>query len=257
MLIDSVRRRVVQAVHRRLLPSPVLARHMEYSMLYSEDDSPSAPSDLLTNISLEAIACARHISLEDVSHRLGGRFRYPDSVVNLWPGEHYRLLAGLVQVLRPKTVIEIGTAEGLSALAMLKYLPVDGQIITFDLVPWADYPRSCLTSQDFQGGKLQQILGDLGQGEIFESHRDLLARADLIFIDAAKDGVLERKLISSFESLGFAASPIFVFDDIRLWNMLRIWRELQWPKLDLTSFGHWCGTGICELPYHSVTSKGR
>jgi hypothetical protein len=37
-----------------------------------------------------------------------------------------------------------------------------------------------------------------------------------------------------------------VFDDIRIWNMLRIWREIVRPKLDLTSFGHWTGTGIVD-----------
>lgn len=36
------------------------------------------------------------------------------------------------------------------------------------------------------------------------------------------------------------------FDDIRLWNMLRIWREIRLPKMDMTSFGPWCGTGLCE-----------
>jgi hypothetical protein len=42
---------------------------------------------------------------------MAGRFSYPDSAVNLFPGEHYRLLAGMVQALRPKLVVEIGTAQ--------------------------------------------------------------------------------------------------------------------------------------------------
>lgn len=40
--------------------------------------------------------------------------------------------------------------------------------------------------------------------------------------------------------------PILVFDDIRAWNMLAIWREIRMPKLDLTSFGHWSGTGLVD-----------
>jgi hypothetical protein len=45
----------------------------------------------------------------------------------------------------------------------------------------------------------------------------------------------------------FRQTPIVVFDDIRVWNMLAIWHDLRWPKLDPTSFGHWSGTGICEV----------
>lgn len=36
-------------------------------------------------------------------------------------------------------------------------------------------------------------------------------------------------------------------DDIRVWTMLKTWREISYPKLDLTSFGHWSGTGIIEF----------
>src|SRR5580765_1927160 len=43
--------------------------------------------------------------------------------LTVWPGEHYKLLSGLVKVLKPRVAMEIGTAEGLSALAMKKYMP--------------------------------------------------------------------------------------------------------------------------------------
>jgi hypothetical protein len=31
-----------------------------------------------------------------------------------------------------------------------------------------------------------------------------------------------------------------------LWNMLDIWYHLDKPKLDMTSFGHWSGTGLVQ-----------
>lgn len=240
--------RVRSALQRRVSPSPVQARHAEYSMLYSEDDAGSRPSPRLLGLALDAAAKAREIDLGDVSSRLGGRFTYPDEVINLWPGTHYRLLAALAQVLQARTVIEIGTAEGISALSMLRGLPDGGRIVTFDVVPWREYPRSCLTPADFEDGRITQVIADLGDRAQFGRHAALLATADLVFIDAAKDGVLEQKLIENFGSLSYSSAPVFVFDDIRLWNMLKIWRDLRWPKLDLTSFGHWCGTGLCEPP---------
>jgi predicted O-methyltransferase YrrM len=238
--------RLSKALHRRLAPSPVTARHAEYSMVYSEDDSLSYASQRLLNLSIEVIGCARQTSLDEVQARLGGKFPYSDDLVNLWPGEHYRLLAAMVQILQPKLVIEIGTAEGLSALSMRKYLSSEGQLVTFDIIPWDEYPRSCLNSDDFKDGQLSQIVANLGDRDVFARYKTLLSKADLVFIDAAKDGVLENQLIANFQTLRFHSKPIFVFDDIRLWNMLSVWRELNWPKLDVTSFGHWCGTGICE-----------
>jgi hypothetical protein len=37
-----------------------------------------------------------------------------------------------------------------------------------------------------------------------------------------------------------------MFDDIRLMNLLSIWRGIQRPKMDITSFGHWSGTGLVD-----------
>jgi len=47
-------------------------------------------------------------------------------------------------------------------------------------------------------------------------------------------------------SVRFAAPPLIIMDDIRVWNMLAIWRRIDRPKLDLTSFGHWTGTGLVD-----------
>jgi hypothetical protein len=37
-----------------------------------------------------------------------------------------------------------------------------------------------------------------------------------------------------------------MFDDIHLWNTLGTWRRISRPKLGLTSFGHWSGTGLVD-----------
>ncbi len=229
------------------MPAPVKVRHAEYSMILCSDASRSAPSDRLFDISLAAIQAARTEDLSSISARLKGRFRFPDSVVQLWPGEHYRLLAGLVRTLKPNTVVEIGTAEGISALALKRNLPSGGKVVTFDIIPWRKVPNPCLEETDFQEGNLLQEVADLGNATVVERYRSLLEAAELLFIDAAKDGELEWRLLRNLQELKYRQTPIVLFDDIRVWNMLALWHELRWPKLDLTSFGHWSGTGICEL----------
>ncbi len=37
-----------------------------------------------------------------------------------------------------------------------------------------------------------------------------------------------------------------MFEDIRPWGMLSFRQEIERAKLDLTSFGHWSGTGLVD-----------
>jgi predicted O-methyltransferase YrrM len=221
-------------------PSPVSVRHAERSYLFSADDDPGRPTPELIELALKGVREAMEVELSDLSGRITSGVRYPE----VWPGEHYKLLAGFVRLLAPRLVIEIGTATGMSALAMKKYLPQAGRLVTYDLVDWREYPEHLLTEDDFEDGRLSQHLIDLSDPAGFHGQIPTLRQADLIFVDAAKDGEQEQRFLDHFERCPFEKAPLVIFDDIRLWNMLRIWRQITRPKLDLTSFGHWSGTGL-------------
>ena len=223
-------------------PHGARARQMEKSMIFSSDDE-ARPSERLIEVALRAARVAQETSLAHLDARLPG----PPYWASLWPGEHYRLLAGLARVLEARTVVEIGTATGLSALSLLAGVPEGGRVVTFDLIPWREYPGTVLREEDFAEGRLAQHIADLSHPEGIERHRAVLGDATLIFIDAAKDGEQERRFLDLFAGVAFASPPILVFDDIRQWKMLAIWREIQRPKLDLTSFGHWSGTGLVDF----------
>jgi predicted O-methyltransferase YrrM len=227
---------------RWCLPLPFQSRHMEYSVVSSLDDAPGGCSQRLVDISLEAIGFARHLNLSWLSQRMHHPPYYPE----IWPGEHYKLLAGLVLALKPKRVLEIGTAQGLSALAMKGSLPAGSELITLDLVPWTEFAQSVLLPSDFEDGGLRQLLGDLSDNKFFSSLADTVSTCDLIFVDAPKDSRFERAFLGNLSSIRIPQNALVVFDDIRHWNMLRIWREITRPKLDLTSFGHWSGTGLID-----------
>lgn len=217
-------------------------RHALPSILLSADDDPGRPTDEMIRLALQAVQAALGINLSSAGARMSGPPLYPE----VWPGEHYRLLAGLVEVLKPRIIIEIGTATGLSALALKHKLRADGLIVTFDLVPWAVYPDGVLVSADFADNRLKQIVGDLTDFTIASQFQDLLRAADLIFVDAAKDGAMEVQLLRNFTKLGLKEGAWLLFDDIRMLTMISIWREISMPKLDLTSFGHWSGTGLVQ-----------
>jgi predicted O-methyltransferase YrrM len=212
-------------------------------MIYGALDSGTGPSDYLIDLGLRAANEARTTHLPELSERV----RPPcTDFTPIWPGEHYRLLAALVKLLQPMVVVEIGTLHGLSALALKTFLPKRGQVTTFDIVPWTAFPETCFRQEDFDDNRLQQQIGDLAKPSVFDVHRNLMEQADLLFIDGPKDGVFERELLRNLETTKRSKSLLVIFDDIRVWNMLAIWHEIGRPKLDVTSFGHWSGTGFVE-----------
>lgn len=226
----------------QLPPSPVQCRHAEYSMILSADDDSGKPTPQLIHTAIDAVRYAMHADLSEISARMPRPPYYPE----VWPGEHYKLLAALVALVQPEIVIEIGTATGISALALKKYLPPASRIVTYDIAPWTSFSETILREEDFADGRLVQRVGDLTQPHFFKAEEDLLRKSTLLFIDAAKDGRCEPVLLNHFRQCVFEKTPLFIFDDIKLWNMLRPWRDIQAPKLDLTSFGHWSGTGLVE-----------
>ena len=241
---------LLRAVKRQLTGSssdgkptiPVQARHVELSAIVSADDELAKPSDRLLNAALQAAERSRTVSMANVVKRMALPPYYPD----VWPGEHYKLLAGLVSVCQPKLVVEIGTDTGLSALAIREALPPGSRLVTFDIIPWDQIPDTCLRAEDFADGTLSQIIGDVSDPAVMRQHAEVFQGADIIFADGPKDGKFERVLLERFTELGLPKGPLVVLDDIRVWNMLAIWREIRRPKLDVTSFGHWSGTGFVD-----------
>lgn len=224
-----------------ILRPPVKSRHWAYSLILSTDDEPNQPSERLLKLALSFINRAATVDLSDLAAR---KQRYHD-LFNLWPGAHYRLLAAIIDTLKPNVALDIGTCTGMSALAMKKFLPADSKLYTFDIMPWKDVRGTALQDSDFTN-QLIPLVDDLSNLDIAKKHASILQEANFILVDTAKDGVLEYKFLHNFQEIGLTPGTIVMFDDIRFWNMLRFWRQLQYPKLDLTSFGNWSGTGLIE-----------
>lgn len=227
----------------RALRNPIRARHSELSVISSLDDSPGAPSRELVEGAVLAGVNAFDIDLS----RLHGRSASALASISVHPGEHYRLLASIVERLQPALVLEIGTFTGLSALAMMATLPSHSRLISYDIVPWERLPEPALRQADFADGRLEQRIGNLAQPEYFQQNSSLLREARIIFVDGPKDGNFEPQFFRFLITLPRKEPCWVIFDDIRLWAMLDFWRNIAITKFDATSVGHWSGTGICLL----------
>ncbi len=207
----------------------------------------------LVALALEFAAAAHADDLSELRQRFQGLMagdssQYPGgtaAMVERWPGEHYRLLAAVMRIVRPTLAVEIGTYTGISALAMRAGLNDSGRLVTYDIMPWSKLASTVLVESDF-GPRFEQHVGNLGNPEFFEAERDILLDAEVIFCDGPKDGVFEPTFLARL-ARERQKPGLLIFDDIRLLNMVELWRTLDRPKLDLTSFGHWTGTGLVRI----------
>lgn len=167
---------------------------------------------------------------------------------NVFPGEHYRLLAGLVALQQPNYLIDIGTYRGCSARVMLDYSDATSHVATYDLIDYKGFDWTVLTEEDFDSGRLKQHLVNLIEQDVFEEHKTALNNADFIMLDGPKDGHFEERFLHLLKTIEFSDKPRWLFiDDIRFDNMQDLWRSIKSPKLDLSSFGHFSGTGLVNI----------
>ncbi len=182
--------------------------------------------------------------LEDLEQRCLKAFG--SSVVNSYPGEHYRLLSALVSITEPKNVIEIGTYHGLGSLALLSGDKVCN-VETFDVVPWTALQSNVLSFDDFADGRLVQTIADLSKPVIWEDYKARFRQADIIFLDGPKNGLFEKTFLDFLVPHMRGSNCLLVVDDIRTLPMVKLWAGLDLDKLDVTSLAHWAGTGIARL----------
>jgi predicted O-methyltransferase YrrM len=235
----SILRRMLGRVELPRLPLNG-ASDARWSVISSAHDIVGQPTDDLIELALAAGHRARTLRLHDLEHRC----REEDALwIRTWPGEHYRYLAALAELLEPATAVEVGTYKGQGTLALAAGSSVT-DVVTYDVLPWREFDGTALREEDFADGRVQQRIGDLGSPGYLREQADTLRRADLVFLDGPKSGGWEDHAVPAILSVLNDRRRLVVFDDIRLLPMVQLWRDLPFPKFDATSLGHWSGTGL-------------
>ncbi len=92
-----------------------------------------------------------------------------------------RLLTALVAMLRPRSVLEIGTFTGYSALSMAEALPPDGRIVTCDI----SEEHVAIARRHIEAGPFADRI-EIRVGPALDTIDTLPGPFDLVFIDADK-----------------------------------------------------------------------
>jgi predicted O-methyltransferase YrrM len=94
-----------------------------------------------------------------------------------------RFLSFVVSMLRPQTVLEIGTFTGYSALSMAEALPPGGRIVTCDI----SEEHLAIARRHIDASPFADRI-EIRVGPALETMRSLSGPFDLVFIDADKPG---------------------------------------------------------------------
>jgi len=151
---------------------------------------------------------------------------------------YYRYLAALVKAIKPKQVVELGSAGGASALMMLATLPKTSMLYACSIPePEGEFR---FIKQNYPN--LTMIRGDDLDLAVWPKDCQL-KDTDLWFFDTDhnyKQLHTELKLYDQF----FKKGTVVLIDDIRLNpGMTKAWNEIKYKKLSLPDL-HWSGFGM-------------
>ena len=104
-----------------------------------------------------------------------------DSFVPIIRKETASLLKTLVEMKRPKRILEVGTAVGYSALLMAEHMPADCYITTIEKYE----KRIPIAKENFKRADMEERI-TLLEGDAEEILKSLNEPYDFIFMDAAK-----------------------------------------------------------------------
>lgn len=154
------------------------------------------------------------------------------------PNGYYKWLYCFMRMKKPKQVIELGAAAGISTLLMALGSPTS-KIISVDCDPqawrWMD--------KDYKN--VYKILGDDLDLDNFIGIN--LSTTNFWFFDSLHTKEQLSAELDLFEPF-FNKGTILAFDDIHMnEGMEEVWNRLPYEKLDVSDRLHWPGFGIARV----------
>ena len=153
---------------------------------------------------------------------------YPNNWFFMEAGqEHYRLLAYIGSLYKSKTLLDIGSYQGNSAIALAHS---GNKIISYDL-------DTQPIIEKIKNDNIKFIKGDI------LADNDLILTSPFIMLDTYHNGDFEQEFVDHLINIKYKG--LVMFDDIHLNNeMSNFWNGLKNEKFDLTEIGHFSGTGL-------------
>ena len=178
--------------------------------------------------------------LDEINFNTNYYQQYVDDYVKQWfflnsGKEHYRLLMHIVNSISKQIIIDIGTHMGASALSLATNK--NNHVYSFDIGNFRKVNFSDISNITFCEDNVEEC----------PKYNPLILTSSLIFLDVSPhDGVFETKFYNFLSENKYKG--LLGLDDIHLNpEMESFWNNIKHKKFDLTSYGHWSGTGMVSF----------
>jgi len=167
--------------------------------------------------------------LPDLKHCSDGAIR---DVLDTKNSLYYQWLCCLMRVMKPKQIVELGGAMGVSALCMLSQVPEEAKIYSITLEEHGlefsfiktEYPQ------------LTKIVGDDSDMGVWPKDLDW-SKTDLLFIDAEHSAVAVQRELDTYLPL-LKKGTLVLLDDIKMDELFPVWIGIDKEKRDLSVLHH-------------------
>jgi hypothetical protein len=163
---------------------------------------------------------------------------YNDNYLNNSGIQEYRLYSYLSTFFNDTIILDIGTSHGRSAIALSHN--ETNKVISYDVFNHIQNDKHKIYSKRNVEFRIKNVLDDLTQ--------EFVSKCKIIMIDIDHYETIENQIIDKLNECGF--SGIILLDDIHhpqpdmYEAMQKLWKGINLPKFDITSYGHWSGTGL-------------
>ena len=156
--------------------------------------------------------------------------------------QEYRLYSYLSTFFNNTTILDIGTFDGRSAIALSHN--ENNKIISYDICNHINNNHHQIYSKKNISFNIKNVLDDLNE--------ELIKNVKIVMIDIDHYETIETVIINKLKQLNF--SGLIILDDITnhpdpVMNlcMNKLWNNITDTKYDFTKYGHWSGTGIIVM----------
>ena len=146
--------------------------------------------------------------------------------------EHYRLLIYIGQLFENETLLDVGTYQGSSAIAL--GLSDQNKVLSYDLLAQPEI------------AKIQQKNIEFRLEDITKCDKSIILSSPFICLDTDHDGTFEHIFYDYLKEIQYKG--LLFLDDIKLNDPMKaFWDIITEEKYDISHIGHWSGTGIVNF----------
>ena len=156
--------------------------------------------------------------------------------------QEYRLYSYLSTFFNNTTILDIGTFDGRSAVALSHN--ENNKIISYDIYNHINNNYHKIYTKKNISFNIKNVLDDLNE--------EMIKNVKIVMIDIDHYETIETLIINKLKQLNF--SGFIILDDITkhpdpVMNscMNKLWDNITDTKYDFTKYGHWSGTGIIVM----------